>query len=194
MSARFKRVAQGLDVAPLVVALARQPALWQFDRYWKDHPVPVFREVDTIYLRMVARAPYSFRSQAEKDEAMRTLDPWEASDEPCLGNLPEAAALMFDVMAMVRGERLGRVLINSMPPGSHIPGHSDIAPELKYYERFHIPLQTNTGLTFRAGDEVQKMEVGELWWFDNTAVHEVWNRGDCDRIHLIIDIRAKGFS
>ena len=32
------------------------------------------------------------------------------------------------------------------------------------------------------------MREGELWWFDNRAVHEAFNDGDEDRIHLIFDL------
>jgi hypothetical protein len=32
------------------------------------------------------------------------------------------------------------------------------------------------------------MQEGELWWFDNKAVHEARNDGQEDRIHLIFDL------
>ena len=32
------------------------------------------------------------------------------------------------------------------------------------------------------------MREGELWWFDNNALHEAHNDGDEDRIHLIFDL------
>jgi len=32
------------------------------------------------------------------------------------------------------------------------------------------------------------MQVGELWWFDNNAMHEAYNDGDTDRIHMIFDL------
>jgi len=32
------------------------------------------------------------------------------------------------------------------------------------------------------------MREGELWWFDNKALHEAMNLGSEDRIHLIFDV------
>lgn len=190
----FRLLATGAPVAALQAALARQPELWTLDRYWKDHPQPIFREVDSIFLRMVARAPYFYASEAEKQEAMRSIDPWEANDEAPLTRLPEALPLIYGLMTMVQGERLGRVLLDRLEPGAHILPHPDIPRELKYYERFHIVVSTNPSVDFRAGDEHQHMGAGEIWWFDNTEEHEVWNRGTTDRVHLIIDIRKKGYS
>lgn len=42
--------------------------------------------------------------------------------------------------------------------------------------------------TGREEKEITRRE-GELWWFDNKALHEAWNRGDRDRIHLIFDMK-----
>ena len=32
------------------------------------------------------------------------------------------------------------------------------------------------------------MKEGELWWFDNDRMHEAFNDGDQDRIHMIFDL------
>ena len=32
------------------------------------------------------------------------------------------------------------------------------------------------------------MQEGELWWFDNDQMHEAFNDGDEDRIHIIFDL------
>ena len=34
------------------------------------------------------------------------------------------------------------------------------------------------------------MRPGEIWAFDNTVTHAVYNRGDTDRINLIITLRS----
>ena len=47
------------------------------------------------------------------------------------------------------------------------------------------------------GQEIQEMLLASarsvsrsqrLWWFDNKAMHEAWNHGDQDRLHLIFDM------
>ncbi|MFN2328570.1 MAG: aspartyl/asparaginyl beta-hydroxylase domain-containing protein [Chromatocurvus sp.] len=40
----------------------------------------------------------------------------------------------------------------------------------------------------RAGDEEVRMQEGELWWFDNRQIHEAYNDGDENRVHLIFDL------
>ena len=40
----------------------------------------------------------------------------------------------------------------------------------------------------RAGNETVRLQVGELWWFDNKQVHEAWNDGPNNRVHLIFDL------
>lgn len=189
----FLHIASGLDVMPLAIALQMQPELWVADQYWKNHPVPVFSQIDSILLRFPTKAPYQFKSEAERQAYALIVDPWESYDQPALELLPEAIPLVFGLMAKVQGERLGRVMINRMPPGSHILPHSDTTTGAKYYDRFHIVLQTNPSVEFLADDERGEMKEGEAWWFENASHHEVRNGGDCDRIHMIVDIKCKGF-
>ncbi|MEL6125128.1 MAG: aspartyl/asparaginyl beta-hydroxylase domain-containing protein [Pseudomonadota bacterium] len=40
----------------------------------------------------------------------------------------------------------------------------------------------------KAADEEVRMQEGELWWFDNDQMHEAFNDGDEDRIHMIFDL------
>jgi hypothetical protein len=32
------------------------------------------------------------------------------------------------------------------------------------------------------------MKPGEIWWFNNQALHSVANEGTEDRIHIIVDV------
>ena len=77
------------------------------------------------------------------------------------------------------------------------PAALDLARQLlkynpgEYYrlhERHHLVLRSSLGSWLRAGEEEVRMREGELWWFDNRAVHEAFNDGDEDRIHLIFDL------
>jgi hypothetical protein len=186
----FMKLAEGIDVLPLLLSIKRMPELWSMDTYWKEHPVPVFREVDTIFLRFPNKPPYEFESEAALLAYRESVDEMECFDQPAFDLIPEARTLIFQLMARVQGERLGRVLINRLPPGAHVPAHCDSSRDMKYYDRFHIVLETNPAIEFRAGDEGAHMGFGEVWWFENAVEHEVWNRGDSDRIHMIIDIRT----
>ena len=173
----FRQLKVSPDIAPLVKALERQPEIWALDTFWKDHPVPIFREVDTTYLRFPNK------------EAFRTGvgDVNECTDQPAMALLP-ARELIDQLVGEVSGSRVGRALINRLPPCAKVLPHSD--GENLYYSRYHVVLQTNDLIEFRCGQEYACMREGEVWWFDNSVEHEVINHGDTPRIHLIVDIRT----
>lgn len=175
------KLAYAPDIAPTVELLSSTPEIWVWDAFLKEHPIPVFREVDTVYLRFPDKDPW----QGKKAE----VDPFECFDQA--GFLPGFRPLVYGLMARLQGERLGRVMINRMGAGTRILPHSDTNGELPYYDRFHIVLATNELVLFRAGDEHVDMKRGEVWWFDNSKEHEVVNHGDTPRIHLVADIRLR---
>ena len=84
---------------------------------------------------------------------------------------------------------------NKLDPGCSMPLHRDQIdgkqPFSPYYfvlRRFHIPIITNEKSFIRVNGEDKNMKVGECWEFNNNFRHKVWNNGDTDRIHFIIDI------
>jgi len=98
--------------------------------------------------------------------------------------------MIMNLMAYVGGERLGRAMINKIKPGGRILPHVDSFEHAKYWDRFHIVLQSAPGVVFRCGEEKVYMGTGEVWWFQNAVDHEVINNSAEDRIHLVIDIRT----
>lgn len=129
--------------------------------------------MDTIYLRFPDKEAFR-RGHGDVNKAF---------DQPAFALLPEARPLI-DML----GSEVGRVLINRLMSGAKVLPHSD-GQDL-YYSRYHVVLQTNDGVEFRCGQEYASMKQGEVWWFDNSAEHEVINRGETPRIHLIADIRT----
>lgn len=184
----FLKMAQGVDVMPLVHALARNPQLWHEDTYIRHYPQGPFGEIDSIMLRFPEKAVV--QSQVEADEFMAQHDQHESIDYPAYAALPEARPLIMNLMSYVGGTRLGRCLINRIAPGGRIFAHVDSKPHCDYYERHHIVLQASPGVDFRCGDEHASMLTGEIWWFNNAIEHEVVNNSGHDRIHLIVDIRS----
>jgi hypothetical protein len=181
----FLRIAEGADVMPLLAELIRQPELWNQNTLRTTHELTPHKQVSDIWLR------FNDTSLFEKTgEQASIVDEHESINYPALANLPAARQLIFGLMARVSGERLGRCLITKLRPGGHIAPHVDGGEHASYYERYHIVLQAMPGSMFRAGDETVQMRPGEVWWFDNSAEHEVINNGADDRIHMIVDIRA----
>ena len=188
----FYRMAAGMDVMPLMVAINAQPELWnQYTLRTQTEGTP-HREIDDIWLRM---------NDLEKCRQARACgeysDHRESINYPAMKALPQARALIFALMASVQGERLGRCFISRMSPGRRIYPHCDIGDDPAvyydyepYYSRFHIVLQGLPGSLFVAGGETVCMQTGEVWWFDGTATHEVVNNSADDRIHLVCDIRV----
>lgn len=177
----FQRLATGVNVIPLMNAIIRDSALWNQNTLRTQHPGTAHAQVDDIWLRF---------NEIEEDELLKVADDTECVNYPAWWALPQARDLIFNLMRVVEGERLGRVLVTRLRPGARVTPHCDGGAPATYYDRFHIVLHSRPGCVFRAGDEHVNMLTGEVWWFDNTKEHEVVNDSDDDRIHLIVDIRT----
>ena len=180
----FQLMAQGVDVMPLLLALKRNPDLWDQHTLRTTHPNSPHTQVRDIWLRFNDLKPYK-----HGEDIVGVLDQHESIWYPAIDVLPQARALIFALMARVEGERLGRVLITSLEPGKRIDPHPDSGDHARYFERYHIVIQANPGMMFRCGDEEVQMKMGEIWWFQNQIEHEVINNGSDARIHMIVDIK-----
>jgi len=72
--------------------------------------------------------------------------------------------------------------------GSYIKPHTDHC--LGYEDdsfRLHIPIVTNPQLEFILGGERLVMAAGSLWYINANYEHSVANKGETDRVHLVID-------
>jgi hypothetical protein len=184
----FMRISAGVDVLQLLLAIKRRPDLWKEDTYLRDYPQGPFSQIESIMLRFPVKSVHETETELQKH--LSTYDQHESVDYPAYKLLPEARPLVMNLMHYVGGERLGRVMINKIAPGGVIYPHADTPAHAEYYSRFHIVLQSQPGVVFRAGDEQVYMATGEVWWFDNAQEHEVINNSADDRIHMIIDIRT----
>jgi hypothetical protein len=68
-----------------------------------------------------------------------------------------------------------------------VPAHADSHYYWRTHIRIHVPVITNPGVEFTCGGETVHMAAGECWVFDSFQRHEVHNRGDAHRVHLVID-------
>ena len=107
---------------------------------------------------------------------------------PAMVQFPHIYHLCLNLMSFVRGEMLGRVVITKLPPLGKIAPHIDEGYSANLYDRYHIVLNADAGNTFIVNGEEQVMEEGEVWWVNNHVLHSVENRGEADRIHIIVDI------
>jgi hypothetical protein len=93
-------------------------------------------------------------------------------------------------MRRVSAVELGSILITKLPPGGRILPHTDAgswAPE--YYTcKAHLTLAGSA--LVRCEDEVCRFDPGTVWTFDNLLMHDLENNGKCDRIVVIVSMRA----
>ena len=179
----FLRLASGVRTVELSTQLIRQDHLWREDTYLRDYPQGPFQDVETIFLRFPPASVTELeRSQKDQHECV-WMDGWI--------HLPAARPMVYTLMSLVEGERLGRVMLNKIRPGGRIYPHADTPVHAHYWDRFHYVISSSPGVMFRCGDERVEMKTGDAWWFQNAIEHEVVNNSATDRIHLIIDIRTQ---
>lgn len=191
----FLKLAEGVDVLPLLLAIRRRPELWTEDTFLRHYPQGPFADIESIMLRFPEKVEFTGEDAEEKlalykSNMLPGFDQHESRDYPAYAKLVEARAHVMAIMNRVGGERLGRVMINKIRPGGRIFPHADTPEHANYYSRFHLVLESYPGVDFRCDDEHVYMPVGSLWWFNNRLEHEVINNSAGDRIHMIIDVRT----
>jgi hypothetical protein len=104
-------------------------------------------------------------------------------DTPWLADCPAFRAVLDSFDCPLQAVRLMR-----LTPGSVIKEHSD--HDLCFEEgsvRLHVPVTTNDGVVFELNRRRVVLEAGSCWYLRLSDPHRVANRGDADRIHLVID-------
>jgi hypothetical protein len=81
----------------------------------------------------------------------------------------------------------GRSRLMGLGPGGSVPEHIDINYYWRTHVRVHIPITTNAEVEFRVGGDTAHMAPGECWVIDTFQSHEVHNRGQEQRVHLVLD-------
>lgn len=180
------------DVNLLMMQIKMNPELWKEDTYLRDYPQGPFGEIESIMLRFPEKRVFEQEEELEKyKQGLSSFDQHESIDYPAFDILTEARPIIFGLMALVKGERLGRVMINKIAPGGRIYPHEDSKEHTDYYTRFHVVLQSGAGCILKAGDEQLEMRTGDVFWFNNKLTHEVINNSGSDRLSMVIDIKVK---
>lgn len=107
----------------------------------------------------------------------------ELRDSPLMARCPSIAAALARFQCPLRAVRLLR-----LAPGAVIREHTDSDLRFEQGEaRLHIPLATSDAVEFYVDGQRVIMEAGECWYLDLSRPHRVTNRGDRDRVHLVVD-------
>jgi len=187
MSEYYARVATDLDVLPLQRAILRQPKL--FGKYpqrgnFEGSPHCAMKD---IWVRYNDIEPYLATGNLDG-----FADEHDSVWYPAAYAIPQVRKVVFDLMRIVEGERLGGILITKLPPGGKIEKHVDGGWHASYYDKCFVPILNEEGATFSFEDGVIHPKVGEAYWFNNAVPHWVDNNTDSDRIAMIVCIRHQG--
>lgn len=173
---RFDRIAEGLNVAPLLAAI--RPAMWDEITLRQDYEGSAHKDTQAIFLR----------------GPTNPADPFGCTTSeayPPMGELHAPFCDLLDAIPLDTSE-IGRVMLVSLKPGGVIAEHCDEGAYAERFSRFHVALQSKPGNVFTCGLEAAHMQPGECWWFDHRASHKVRNYSSQPRIHLIFDARVSG--
>ncbi len=84
-------------------------------------------------------------------------------------------------------EVFGRSRLMRLDGKCCVPEHRDVNYHWYNRVRIHIPVITNSNVTFHCGDTHVHMAAGDTWIFDSWKKHRVENNSDQSRVHLVID-------
>jgi hypothetical protein len=88
---------------------------------------------------------------------------------------------------------LGESRIMCLGAGVDVPEHVDMDYYWRHRLRVHIVVQSNPKAVFACGKSLVHLPEGEIWVSDSWQRHWVANRGEQDRIHIVIDTIGSGF-
>jgi len=111
------------------------------------------------------------------------FDTREYVPTPLLQNSPNIQDVLSRFATTMKTTRLLR-----LKPGAKVGIHED--PDFGFNSgelRIHLVIQTNPSVIFTLGEEEVHMKEGETWLYNFSLPHGVENKGETDRIHLVID-------
>lgn len=174
----FKLMKRHVDVEPFLDEISQHPDPWNLS-VGRQSKIKVQRESQSIPLRGLVKSKIQGRKRWDVHESRYTTT---SRDFPLAVSFINSFAAECDA-------QLGRAKIVNLPGGGRVYPHVDRGEYYRIRDRYHLILSSENGSYLKSGDEAVTMRTGELWWFDNKAVHEAHNESGADRIHLIFDLR-----
>lgn len=174
----FELIRPFVDPAPFLAEIARLDDPWGIATGRQDK-IRVQREAKAIAIRGLRKSAIGDHERRDVHESRYTST----------ARLFPYTTAFLESFALEYGGELARAKIVCLPAGHRVYPHIDRGEYYAQRDRFHLILQGQQGSWLKAGDEQLEMRTGELWRFDNKAVHEAFNGGAGDRIHFIFDLR-----
>ena len=104
-----------------------------------------------------------------------------------LKKVPTIQLAIAEIEQLTGGSAV-HLMLNRLKPGDYVHPHVD---QMDVGERWHLVLSTNPDAKW--WDEVENKEVHleqGFWWgpVNYRAMHSVWNYGETERTHLVVDV------
>lgn len=173
----FRRVGSTVDPKPFLDEIASIDDAWDASTGRQDK-IKVQREALSIPIRGLRKSAIGDRKRRDVHESRWTTT----------SRLYPVAREFLRKIAREEDSQLSRAKIVCLPAGRRVYPHVDRGEYYLVRHRYHLVLRSTQGSWLKAGDEEVRMREGELWWFDNKQMHEAFNDGDQDRIHMIFDL------
>lgn len=174
----FELIKAYVDPTPFLNEIATIDDPWGINE-GRQEKIKVQREARAIAIRGLRKSAIGTLERRDVHESRYTST----------ARLFPYTIAFLESFALEQHGELARAKIVSLPSGHRVYPHIDRGEYYAQRDRYHLVLQSQPGSWLKAGDEQLEMRTGELWRFDNKAVHEAFNGSDNDRIHFIFDLK-----
>jgi aspartyl/asparaginyl beta-hydroxylase (cupin superfamily) len=173
----FALMKAGVDVGPMLEEIDGQPQLWDADTRRQTN-IQVQRETSNIPLRGALKPIPDGVNQIH----------WHPSRRTQYADLCPRIYSWVEQFVKELGGDLSRFSVVRLNPHGRVYPHIDEGDYYKVRDRYHLVLRSPGGSEMNSGGEEVVFRDGELWWFNNNALHDAFNPSDEGRIHVIFDV------
>lgn len=171
----FRLVQTISNLSEIASEIARNRSLWPLST-GRQTKISVQRETNCIALRCAVHTNGVHINNTHASETTALA-----------ANFPAVMAFMYKFASEAQGN-LSRAMIVRLQPRGRVYPHVDEGEYYRIRDRYHLVVSSLGGSTMISGGECVLMREGELWWFDNKALHESINPSEEWRTHIIFDI------
>ncbi len=175
---RFVVKVADFDPTPLRAELNKlNPHWWSIDTR-RQNNITHHQKTWSLILRQSPNKTEFYKPIDQKHESLATLT---------ADLLPKTHAAILQ-LANELGIGLGRVAVVKLRPKAQAYRHYDSERHLAGRKRYHLVLDSaQSGNILESGSERVEVKPGEVWFFDNKAMHRAVNNSDQYRVHVIFD-------
>ena len=138
-------------------------------------------ETETIFIRSTKKP---LAPGLQSNDARATV--WSSYSS----QLPRTCELASQLALTLNGD-LARVFLVRLRARGTVYAHADTGSYYASRDRFHVILQSGAPLHMVCGGSSVEMHPGDVWWYDNSLVHELINPAESPAIYMIVDLLPK---